>query len=329
MKPLCLALVLAQAVLEVPLGFSGTPEQALASIAELATAEPERAARIAAELATSSHPEPLRAEFRYAEGWLLAQGGAGGEPNHGAAAAAFASARALAGPGELRDAATYNQGTVELLLAEDLRARTLAQPPGAGVGDASDPLAELRQAYLRAKATLVARLRSQAAHADTRANLELVQRRLREIEELERQREEQQQEEQQQEDQEEDQGQEGEQEPQKGDPGEENQDQPPEEDPEGENPDASKEPGEGQPEDEQKPPGEDAAEPAAPEPAGERPGELPEPKPSAAPGAPAERVLSREEVLRLMDKLEALDEEAAALEALLRASRRVPVEKDW
>jgi hypothetical protein len=40
-------------------------------------------------------------------------------------------------------------------------------------------------------------------------------------------------------------------------------------------------------------------------------------------------VLSHEEVMRLLDRLDDLEDEAQVLEALLRATRRIPVDKDW
>ena len=63
--------------------------------------------------------------------------------------AGFASARALAGPGELRVAATCNQGTAELLAA----GRSACDPAGSGRGRAAArgrarTLAALRRAYL-------------------------------------------------------------------------------------------------------------------------------------------------------------------------------------
>jgi len=42
-----------------------------------------------------------------------------------------------------------------------------------------------------------------------------------------------------------------------------------------------------------------------------------------------ERVLSREEVQRLLDQLQEIEEQARAVRALLRERRRIPVEKDW
>ena len=314
------ALALSQGqALEVDTSFQGTPAEALAAVQNLAGGEPERAAALADSFAKDErHPEALRAEFRFAQGVVLA--GAGGD---GPAAQAFASARALAGPGELRIAATYNQGTAELRAAEALRMETfrrLQDPAGAGAaaapGSGADPLAVLRQAYLRAKGTLLERLRADFTGEDARANLELIQRRLRELDELERQaEEEQQQQEQQQEEQ-----QQGEQDEQQKSEGEEGEQQ----EGEGQESQQSEQPGEEQKEEQ---PDQGAADPLQDlQPSGELPDVQPGDESS---GEPAERVLSHEEVMRLLDRLDELEDEAQVLEALLRATRRIPVDKDW
>ena len=44
---------------------------------------------------------------------------------------------------------------------------------------------------------------------------------------------------------------------------------------------------------------------------------------------PAERHLTREEVMRLLDKLADIDEEGELLRQLLKKAERIPVEKDW
>jgi hypothetical protein len=323
-----LLLLAQQPALEVDTRFQGTPAEAMQAVARLSAEEPERAIALAASFAEDEErPEAVRAEFRYAEGLALA--GAGGL---GPAAQAFASARALAGPGELRTAATYNQGTAELLAAEAQRLQTfkaLQDPAAAGApagAAAGDPLAALRQVYLVAKATLVERLRADFADPDTRANLELVQRRLRELDDLEQQQEEEQQQQQDEQgdpNEEDQQGEKGEGKPDESQGDEEQQEQ-----------QEQGEKGEEQAEQQGKPPPAPADDPNAADPANQE-----APQPSGAEereaaanegqGEPAERVLSREQVLRLLDKLDSIEEEAATLEALLRASRRVPVDKDW
>jgi hypothetical protein len=300
--------------------FVGTPSDAMAEIHRYAADEPERARSIARQLGDDETlAEPLRAEFRFAEGVVHANAGA-----PGAAVASFLSARALAGPGELRDAATYDQGTAELLVAEALREEAFQarMDPGAagasGGAAAQDPFARPRAGYLAAKQTLLERLRAGGeATADTRANLELIQRRLRELDELQQQQEQQEQQQQddqnQQEEQQGEDSQEGDPQQDEGEPGEQEGDQQQEgQDQEGQ---------EGEPD------------PNAPEQEQTSPdsGELPDvtETPGSDDGRPAERLLSREEVLRLLDTLEALDGEREALAAQLRAVRRVPVDQDW
>ena len=315
--------------------------------------------------------ESERARLEYAAGVIYAARLTAAEPLDEAASAdrelaltGFGSARALAGPGELRLDATYDLGVLALWDGE--RARALlpelggapagapvpgphAAPPGAGdAGDAADPLQVARAAYRAARTWFLERLRAEWQDEDTRANLELVQRRLRELDRIEEQRKQQQQEQQQQEqqDQENEDQQEGEQgenqEPSKdgeqgkdqsGEPGQDpsQREQQPSED-------EQPQPGEEQPEPQ---PGEESGEeqpgqeePAAPqeEPPGasgeEQPG-AEQPAGAAGAGDAAERVLTREEVMRLLDKLADLEERGRALEAALRAARRVPVKKDW
>lgn len=274
-------------------------------------------------------------------------------------AEAFAAARALAGPGELRLDATYDLGCLALLQAEDARARIpevsgaassapplsgqpgsgqAGAPPGAAPAPETDPLEEARALYLEGKTWFLERLRADWRDPDTRANLEWIQRRLHELEEIEKQR--QQEEQQGDRDQEQQQG-----EQQPGDPQEEQQEGEPEEqeDREGEpgqeeqEPGGSQDPGEDEkqeepPADQPPPPGESQQEQprTGEEPAG---GEEQTPAQAAEPQegepAPSERVLTREEVLRLLDKLAELEEQGKKLEALLRAKRRTPTERDW
>src|SRR5690606_24191728 len=117
---------------------------------------------------------------------------------------AFESARLLAGPGALRLDATYDLGSLFLAAGEEQRAKLPeisgqpAQPPppppvaapgGAAPQAPPDPLQLARAAYLAARERLVERLRMDWRDPDTQANVELVQRRLRELDEIERQRE--------------------------------------------------------------------------------------------------------------------------------------------
>ena len=256
------------------------------------------------------------------------------------AAGAFDSARALAGPGRLRLDATYDLASAVLHHAERWRSEIpeIAQaagtptppppappappaptggPPPASADEAPpDPLAQARAAYLEARERLIERLRADWRDADTRADLELVWRRLRELDEIERQRQEQQQEGGEESDGEE--GQEGEENPEE-DSGSEGSESSGDQD-EGED---------GEPQDPEQDP-EDSPEPDG-EPRAPETTEAPRPEDGEARGRkqPAERLLTREEVMRLFDKLEQLEKEGEALRAALGRARRIPVERDW
>jgi hypothetical protein len=253
------------------------------------------------------------------------------------AAGAFDSARALAGPGRLRLDATYDLAGSVLLHAERWRSEIpeVAQaagtpppppppPPPAGATGTEegppDPLVEARAAYLEARARLIERLRADWRDADTRANLELVQRRLAELDELERQREEQQEEgsgEDQSEGEEGDEGEEDSDEPSDS----EGEEEPSEEESEGDqgDEDAPEDDPQNQPQPEDEPPAPETTEAPRPEEGEARSGKE----------QPAERLLTREEVMRLLDKLSELEQEGEALRAAMSRARRIPVERDW
>ena len=176
-----------------------------------------------------------------------------------------------------------------------------------------DPLQTARAAYLAAKEPLIERLRADWRDEDTRANLELIQRRLAELDEIERRREEQRQEQQQ------DQDQQG--------------------DGEGEG-DGSEDPSEGEAEGEESSPADGSGDPNQTQPGQgeEEPQTQAAPRPAEGEGEArsgtdpselAERHLTREEVMRLLDKLGELEEAGAELEARLREARRIPVDRDW
>lgn len=271
-----------------------------------------------------------------------------------AAREAFSAARALAGPGELRADATYDLGALELLHAEAVRAtipeisgqppaQTMPIPqPGAAPGAAptappaapADPLAEARKLYGAAKTWLLERLRLDWQDEDTRANLELIQRRLHQLDEIEKQREQQKQEQkdqnqdQENKDKKQDQDQkdkdekdqsdksQDQQDPQDGKEGDQNEEK---KKPEGEQP-----PEKDQPQPDEKQPGEEEQQPEGQE--GEQP---PEDGTQPPPAQPEERVLTREQVMQLLDKLADLEKQQKALEAALRAKRRAAAKRDW
>ena len=140
-----------------------------------------------------------RAEIEYARAAALLAGAARGDDDAPGllqrADAALERARGAA-PGEVRASAVYNQGTLDLLAAESVRA-TIPEIAGAGAAgptappdpnapadeDAPDPLEVARGFYLMARAHLVEYLTEQNG-ADAAANVELVIRRLAELDEI-------------------------------------------------------------------------------------------------------------------------------------------------
>jgi Ca-activated chloride channel family protein len=339
----------AAALLVLPLGpFGAGARPDLAELERRALAgerEPtlELAAALAADPSLAELEEPERAEVLYALG--VARHLAG---ERDAAAADFLAARDLAGPGELRAEAAYDLAAMLLEAAEEARAEIpelqdpaarpsgVPSPPPVSHGPsgppppdgeaAPDALDVAEAAYRVAREAHLDRVRLGAPDADTRANLELCQRRLRELEELRRQREEEQQQQQQQQQQQGEQGEPGEEPPP--DEGGEQEQQEPEtgegEEPEGEQP---------EPEPEQEPleasEQEGEAEQPEPEPGDEAPEEQAERDAEPKPGEVEERLMSREEVLRLLDQLAAIEEEAREVQRALAQRRRVPVEQDW
>jgi Ca-activated chloride channel family protein len=299
--------------------------------------------------------EPQRAHAHFALGVVRATRALQAEPADGpaeeareadwsAALEAFASARALAGPGELRLDATYDLGAIELARAELLRERIpeisgaspapptpAAGPPGAPPGAAPeeppDPLPLARERYRAARGWYLERLRADWRDTDTRADLELIQRRLHELDRIEEEREEQKDQQQPSEGGEPD----PDQQPQDSqDPDQQPEDQASQSSPEEQRPEDSKDE-EGQPEGEPEASPEDQPQPQE----GAKPEEQPaqpqdaEQQGQPQPVEPQERLLTREEVMQLLDRLAELEKEQQALEAALRGKRRGTVKKDW
>jgi len=237
---------------------------------------------------------------------------------------AFESARLLAGPGELRLDATYGQGSLALARAEEIRATIpeisgqppapppppAATAPGAKPAEPPDPVQLARAAYLAARERFVERLRMSWRDADTQANVELIQRRLRELDAIEKKREEEKKDKEEQEKQEDEKKQDQEQKPDSkpdekkdGDEKDEPKSEEPPEDPKDPTP-------EDQPKDEPKP--------------DEAPKEPPKPMdPKDAPK------MSKEEMLQLLERLEKIEEVQKELQEKLKRARKVSVEKDW
>jgi Ca-activated chloride channel family protein len=334
---------------------------------------------------TPALDEATEAQVLYATGHALA-----GAKLPEDALRAFSSARVLAGPGELRLWSSYNAGAVALAQAEELRtaraaalagaAPLAASPapgaagsaPGAAGGAAPpDPAAErakVKQAYEQARALLLDRLRLDApgrarGDADTRANLELAVRRLRELEREEQAEQEQQQRQQQQDPRDEqkkdpsqdsssgsdpdaqsqpesqpDPSKQEPRDPQQQDPSKSSQGKPDPQQSQDEQPaDSQGDP----PQDQQDAQGEQKPDPKGgepkpgePQPGEQKPGEQ-KPgteKPGDAQPPPAgldPSKLTREELVQLLDRLAEIEKEAQRVRAAQRRVGRKPVEKDW
>ena len=247
-----------------------------------------------------------RALIPHARGVLEMQAG-----EQALAAAALEEARAQAGPGMIRLYSTYDLGVLYLEEGERFRAlipELSGGAPGpspipADAEEAPDPLEEARKHYLKAREWFVERLVLDWRDADTRANAELVQRRLRELDEIVREREEQQ------------------------------QDQEQQEPREGEEPQESDEEGEESSEDEQEP-GEESPENAEGEREPEEPEGEDEPEEEQedeeAEEAEAQEVhLTQEEMQRLLEALREIEEEGEEVQEALRRIGRQNVDRDW
>ena len=251
-------------------------------------------------------------------------------------------ARLLAGPGGTRLDATYDLGCLALREGERWRAQIPelagaggappvppAAAPGGPTGPGTagapgvpgapgaevDPLQAAREAYLRAREHFVERLRADWQDGDTRANAELTLRRLRELAELEQQRQEQEQEQEQEQDQQQDSQQEGD--------SEESQDSQ-SQDPESQDEQQSEQdPDESEPSEEQT---DESQEDSQEEQGAEDPAESEQ---EQAEGEVSEQELTREEVQRLLQRLSEHEKEGEELRSRIRRLRRVPVERDW
>ncbi len=267
-----------------------------------------------------------RAAVNYAEGVVASNAGdrAHAEP-------VFQAARGLAGPGDLRLATIYNLGVNALLDGEQQRAKIpeiqggqaapRAAPPAAAPGapPPPDPVELARASYLRAKEHFVERLRAQWDDADTRANVELVQRRLKELDEIQKKREQEKQE-QEQKDQEEKDQQEKPENQKKDDQQQNEQQQDEQKQDDQQKPDPkSEEKSEEEKKDQEQPP------PPEEKPQEEKPEEQ-EPKPAEE---QIEKLLTKEEMMRLLDVLKQHEEEYEKLKAQMRQARRAKVKKDW
>lgn len=233
----------------------------------------------------------------------------------------FGRALAVAPSGELRAAAAYDLALLPLLEGEEWRAQIPelggtpppAAPPanGAAPEEPPDPLERAKAAYLEARARFIERLKLDWRDADTRANVELIQRRLRELAEIEQQREEQQQQQEQQ-DQQQD--------------GEENQDQ---QDQDSEQQDEQQQPEDGEQEPQDGEQGDEQEEPDEPQDGEESPEESEGEEQREQQAEPQEVHLSQEELQRLLNRLAEHEKQAEALREMQRERGSRGVDKDW
>lgn len=241
-------------------------------------------------------PAPDRAEIRFARGLLQLRQGSISE-----AETELELVRADAGPGELRHGAVYTLGLLDLEKGEVLRqsipeisGEQPSQPGAGGEEEGPDPLDLARVCYTAAREHFIERLRLDWRHGDTRANVELCVRRLRELDEIEREREEQQEQ-------------------------QEPSDDPPQD-------------GEGEPQEGQEPepsPEEQDSEPEQDQP---MPDEAPEPSESEEQQVPQEEqemVLTEEQMKQLLEKLRRHQDVGDELKEQLQGRRRVDTERDW
>lgn len=323
--------------------FRGSFADGLAELRTLALAkEEQQALALATELEPLARGDAQRAALAYARG-VTHQRLAERQP----AGAEFQHARAD-GRDELRLSSIYNLGALALDEAEgwykqlpEVSGQT--PQPGAGAPPAApvppvppvpnsatpggapkppDALAEARKAYLAAREHLVERLRAQWDDADTRADVELVQKRLKRLDEIEKQRKEQQQKQKDPQQKPQDDKQDPKQDPkdpqQKQDPKDkqDGQDQKPEDKPQDQPQD---QPPSEKPQDKDKP---------QPDPQ-QKPEEQKPPEPQTKPADAQEKQLTQEEMTRLLDKLQELEQQAEKLRAKIHKARRQSVKKDW
>jgi len=296
-----------------------TLAQGLQRVQELAgAAQKDEALALCTELLAGRTPGECAA-LEYARGVVHA-----GANEREPARAAFERSRAD-GAGELRLSSMYNLGSLALEQGEEwyhklpeVTGKQPAAPPAQGQAPGPDPLAEARKSYLAARERFVERLRAQWNDADTRADVELVQRRLKRLDEIEKQRKEEQQKKDQQK----------QQDPKDPKSQQDKQDPKDKPDPDKQDPkDKSKDkqdPQQPDPQDKDKQK-QDPQQPEPPKPEDQdQPGEQQKPPP-----AEAQPQLSKEELTRLLDKLQQLEDQAAKLRAQIHKARRVAVKKDW
>lgn len=184
-----------------------------------------------------------------------------------------------------------------------------APPPATGADgeEAPDPLALARESYLLAREHLIERLRVEWRNADARANVELIQKRLHRLDEIEEERK---QEDGQERSDDESQDEEAENSDDSSDEGSEKSDDEPQESDEQKDSE-----GDGDPKD-------DEEDPSDPE-------EQTEDGEGEEEAEPEERLLTREEQQRLLDELRRHNEKGQKLREQLARMRSRSTDKDW
>jgi hypothetical protein len=283
-----------------------------------------------------------RAAVHYAKGVVLSRAGRRAECE-----SAFESARSLAGPGDLRLDAIYNLGASQLMEGEAQRAQIpelggkpsaapsapsasgASNAPGPGAASGApppDPLELARAAYLRARDHFSERLQSDWRDADTRANVELVARRLKELSDIQKKRDEQkkQQEQQQKQDSKDKDKQ------SKDDKSKDAQKKDQEKQDSKDKADQDK-----QQQDEKKNDGQDQKKPDE-----KKPDEKPQDQKNAEndkdksaqdaqTGDEKEQKLTKEQMIQLFDRLNQIEEKAKQMQAQIRRARAAKVKRDW
>lgn len=266
-----------------------------------------------------------RAAVQFARGVALARAEKRAESDE-----AFEKARALAGPGDLRLDATYDLGWTALEEGEKLRAKipelnggAAAAPPAATPAGpdptAPDPLDLARAAYQKARERFVGSLKANAKDGDARANVELAQKRLRELAEIQKKREEEKkkQDQQKKDDQKKD--------DQKKDQDKKDQDKQDPDKKDSSSDDKDKKKPDEQPKDDKPKDDKDKKD----QPKDDESDKDKKEKKQAQPQPSQEQQLTKEEVMRLLDTLKDREEEGRKLLEQLRRARRAKVKRDW
>lgn len=286
-------------------------------------------------------PPEVRAEAQFARGVALTIGVDRANDEEGRATrreearSAFERARLLAGPGSLRLDATYDQGLLAFGAGEEQRAKLpeisgqQAPPPtlpptaapGAKAPEPPDPLQLARAAYLAARERFVERLQLDWRDADTQANVELVQRRLRELDEIEKKREEEKKQEQEQKDQQD-----------KDKQDQDKQDSSQDKDKQKDDSKDQQKPDEPKQQDPEQDPETDEQKQDEPKPDEPKPDEAEDPQDAQKPEPvdPQDQPkMSKEEELQLRERLKRIEEIQQELQERLKRMRKISVEKDW